>query len=165
VNSLSVVRRPSIAVLACCALFVAANLLAPLLLGDVYPFTIAPMFRDAPRQYCNLRMYAPDGTLLADNSTRRSDPVGSPDPFRLRRYYDGNPVGVGVGICPPETLDRFGEAPDEQAVRRHVAACLREQGNLAYVEVEQEFVGAIDRRRVGVQRTLRFRVDREEATP
>src|SRR6186713_2467366 len=61
------IRRPSALVLACCAAFVAANIAIPLTLGDVYPFTVAPMFCDAPQAYCNYRVYDPDGKLLADN--------------------------------------------------------------------------------------------------
>src|SRR5687768_4162178 len=83
------IRRPSALVLMFCAAFVAANIAIPLTLGDVYPFTVAPMFCDAPQAYCNYRVYDPDGKLLADNSTRRIDPPGGPDPFCLRRYYDG----------------------------------------------------------------------------
>src|SRR5947199_9372326 len=95
------VRRPSPAVLACCVAFVAANLIIPLTLGDVYPFTVAPMFSDAPRSYCNYRVYDPSGKLLADNSTRRVDPPDAADPFCLRGYYDGNPAGYAVGVRPP----------------------------------------------------------------
>lgn len=157
------IRRPSPAVLACCAAFVAANLIVPLTLGDVYPFTIAPMFCDAPQSYCNYRVYDPQGNRLADNSTRRIDPPGAPDPFCLRRYYDGNPTGLGVGVCPPPTIDggQFGSVHDEQHVRRHIAACLATQADLAFVEVEQQIVGPIDDYRVGVVKTNRWRIDRE----
>jgi len=161
------VRRPSILVLVACGLFVGANLLIPLTLGDVYPFTIAPMFCDAPQVYCNYRVFGSDGAKLADNSTRRSDPPGSPDPFCLRRYYDGNPCGLGVGVCPPQTLDggQFGGLHSEEHVRRHIAARLAEMPELEYVDVEQEIVGPIDGWRVGVQQTNRWRVTREEADP
>src|SRR5438045_2716938 len=121
------IRRPCPIVLACCALFVAANLIVPLTLGDVYPFTVAPMFCDAPQAYCNYRVYGPGGELLADNSTRQIDPLSKPDPFCLRRYYDGNPTGLGVGVCPPRTIDcgEFGGIHGEQRVRQHFAECLK----------------------------------------
>jgi hypothetical protein len=155
-------RRPSAAVLACCAAFVALNVIVPLTLGDVYPFTVAPMFCDAPQAYCNYRVYAPDGTLLADNSTRRIDPLGKPDPFCLRRYYDGNPTGCGVGVCPPPTIDGgiFGSVHDEAHVRAHIAEFLVARTE-PYVDVEQEIVGAIDDHRVGVLKTNRWRIVRE----
>lgn len=158
------IRRPTTAVLLACGLFVVANFLVPLTLGDVYPFTIAPMFRDTPQVYCNYRVYAPDGTLLADNSTRRCDPNSRPDPFLLRRYYDGNPVGLGVGLCPPKTLDEFGAVADKETVHRHFAQCLTNHKDFAYVDVEQEIIGPIDAWRVGVQRTNRWRVSREEVS-
>jgi hypothetical protein len=157
------IRRPSLAVLMACGAFVLANLLVPLRWGEVYPFTVAPMFRDAPLTYCNYRVYSPAGNLLADNSTRRDDPVDRPDPFRLRRYYDGNPVGLGVGIRPPSTLDTFGSVPSEGAVRRHFQGCLATRSDLPYVIVEQEVIGPIDAWRVGVRRTHRWHIAREEA--
>jgi hypothetical protein len=157
------IRRPSPLVLACCAAFVLANVAIPLTLGDVYPFTMAPMFCDAPRAYCNYRVYDPEGNLLADNSTRRVDPPGAPDPFCLRRYYDGNPAGLGVGVCPPPTIDggTFGGVQDEARVRSHFAECLADHPQLAFVDVEQEIVGPLDELRVGVIQTHRWRVVRE----
>jgi hypothetical protein len=157
------IRRPSVLVLICCALFVAANVAIPLTLGDVYPFTVAPMFCDAPQAYCNYRVYDPNGKLLADNSTRRIDPPGAPDPFYLRRYYDGNPTGLGVGICPPPTIDggTFGSIHDEQHVRSHIAECLADYPAPAFVDVEQEIVGPVDKLRVGVVKINRWRIVRE----
>lgn len=156
------IRRPTVAVLACCTIFVLANVVVPLTLGDVYPFTVAPMFCEAPQVYCNYRIYDPAGKLLADNSTRRIDPPGQPDPFCLRRYYDGNPTGLGVGICPPATIDggMFGSLHDEQHVRQHIAECLKGRSE-PYVDVEQEIVGPLDDYRVGIQRTHRWRITQE----
>jgi hypothetical protein len=153
-----------VGVIACCCLFAAANVIVPLTLGDVYPFTVAPMFRDAPQQYANVRVFAPDGKKLADNSRRALDAATSPDPFCLRRYYDGNPVGCGVGICPPKTIDDFGKVPHEQAVREHITQHWPRDLNLEYVEVEQEIVGPLDAQRVGVQSTQRWRVARPQET-
>ena len=80
-------------------------------------------------------------------------------------YYDGNPVGLGVGVCPPETLDQFGEVPDEQTVRKHIKSCLRELPGLKFVLVEREIIGPIDAWRVGVQSVDRFRIERPETSP
>ena len=152
--------------LAACGAFLVANLFIPFTLGDVYPFTVAPMFRDAPRRYENIRVFKLDGSLLADNSTRRVDPLNSPDPFLLRRYYDGNPVGYGVGVRPPNTLDEFGVIHDEAAIRSHLQKCLQALPDLAAVDVEREIVGPIDGWKVGVEQTNRWRIVRDkEAAP
>jgi hypothetical protein len=152
-----------VGVLACCAAFAIANVIVPLTLGDVYPFTVAPMFRDAPQHYANHRVFSPAGEKIADNSRRALDSANSADPFLLRRYYDGNPVGCGVGICPPKTLDEFGVVPDEQTVRAHIAKHWPSELKYKYVEVEQEIIGPIDAQRVGVQRTHRWRMERPQS--
>jgi hypothetical protein len=156
------IRRPPKLALACGALFIAANMLVPLTLGDVYPFTIAPMFRDAPRAYCNYRVYSLDGELLADNSTRRVDPPGKPDPFLIRRYYDGNPAGLGVGVCPPKCLDcgQFGGVQSPEEVRKHFQRALHTMPELTAIDVEQEVVGPIGDWRVGAVKTHRYRIER-----
>lgn len=118
-------------------LFLAANALVPLIWGDVYPFTTAPMFRDTPQHYCRYRVSGPEGEL----------PVSD---FLLQRIYDGNPPGYGVGIEPPPTLNVFGEVQSEAQVRAHVAQILRRRGGPEWVEVEQEVIGAVDAQRVGV---------------
>src|SRR2546421_10653164 len=86
-----------------------ANIVVPLIWGDVYPFTSAPMFRDSPRRCCNYRVYAADGgELLADD-------------WLVQRIYDGNPLGYGVGVRPPVVLEQeFGVVPDGAVVRRHI---------------------------------------------
>jgi hypothetical protein len=147
-------------------MLLALNVIVPLTLGDVYPFTIAPMFRDAPRQYANIRVFDLDGTKLADNSLRRLDPLSQPDEWLLRRYYDGNPIGCGVGIKPPQTLDVFGIVPSKDQVRQHIEQRLAVLKKWPAVEVELEIVGAIDAHRVGVVSTERWKVERpQEPTP
>lgn len=153
-------RTPSPTILIACILFIAANIVVPLTLGDVYPFTIAPMFEDAPRKYSNLRVLSPTGEVLADNSTRRIDPITKPDPFLLRRYYDGNPVGVGVGIEPPKTIDEFGQVPSIPEVREWIEQRLVEMPQYEFVDVQQQVVSAVDERRVGILEMRTFRVDR-----
>ena len=146
--------------LAACGAFLLANLTIPFTLGDVYPFTVAPMFRDAPRSYENFRVFASDGTKLADNSTRRVDPVNAPDPFRLRRYYDGNPVGYGVGVRPPPTLDDFGVIHSEAEILVHFQTILNQQTKWDAIEIEREIVGAVDAWKVGVEQTNRWHLTR-----
>jgi len=150
----SLIQRLSIqsrlAVVAVAALL-AANVVVPLLWGDVYPFTSAPMFRDAPRQFCNYRVLSPSGEEL---------PLVN---WNLQRIYDGNPVGYGVGVRPPPVLEQeFGVVHDAAAVREHVERQFAEPVNSTYefVEVAQEIIGPIDPQRVGIIKTNRWRIDR-----
>lgn len=133
------------------ALLLAANVIVPLVWGDVYPFTSAPMFRDSPRQFCNYRVYSPAGEEL---------PLTN---WNLQRVYDGNPVGYGVGVRPPPVLEQeFGVVHDEAAVRKHVERQFKQSGNSNYefVDVVQDVIGAIDGGGVGVIQTNRWRIGR-----
>lgn len=95
--------------LALVGLFLSAHVVVPLVWGDIYPFTSAPMFRDKPQQYCNYHILAPDGTEL-----RQED-------WLVQRVYDGNPVGYGVGVSPPAVIEQhFGVVHDERQVREHI---------------------------------------------
>lgn len=134
-------------------LFLAAHAFVPLVWGDIYPFTSAPMFRDKPERYCNYHVFAPDGTELPQED------------WLVQRVYDGNPVGYGVGVTPPAVIEQeFGIVHDEAEIREHVARQFSgEQGGLQrvmpYVDVVQEAfgpgaTGEIERRVVG-----RWRID------
>jgi hypothetical protein len=113
-------------------LFLAAHVLVPLVWGDVYPFTSAPMFRDKPERYCNYHVFAPDGTELPQED------------WLVQRVYDGNPVGYGVGVTPPAVIEQeFGVVHEERQIREHI---LRRYENLSslspsYVDVEQWVFG------------------------
>jgi hypothetical protein len=137
--------------MAAVGLLLAANVVVPLVWGDVYPFTSAPMFRDAPTCCCNYRVYALDGRELpAEN-------------WLVQRLYDGNPLGYGVGICPPEILEsEFGRECDEAAVLAHIQRQFSRPENreFAAVEVVQEVIGPVDSQHVGAVRTGRWRVER-----
>jgi hypothetical protein len=133
------------------AALLAANVVVPLVWGDVYPFTSAPMFRDNPRQCCNYRVFAPDGTELAA------------DDWLCQRIYDGNPLGYGVGIKPPAVIEQcFGDVHTKVQIRQHVERLLAEErhGDLQSVEVVQEVIGPTGAERVGVVATNRFVVRR-----
>jgi hypothetical protein len=137
--------------LAAAGLLLAANLIVPLVWGDVYPFTSAPMFRDAPRQYCNYRVLAPDGSEL---------PAAD---WLVQRVYDGNPVGYGVGVRPPAVLEQqFGVVHSAAAVRQHIERQLNESRHATQtaVEVIQEVIGLVDRQHVGVITENRWRIER-----
>ena len=128
--------------------FLVGNLAVPPFVGDLYPFTVVPMFSDSPQVYCNYLVYDPEGSLLRA------------DDFQLQREYDGNPVGLGAGLVPRPTLDRFGTVPDERAVVDHVARRLAAMDDLRYVDVVQEVIGQVSSEKVGVLRTSQWRVHR-----
>jgi hypothetical protein len=142
--------RSRLALVATC-LLLAANVVVPLVWGDVYPFTSAPMFRDMPEECCNYVVYAPDGSQL------------SADDWLVQRVYDGNPVGYGVGIRPPAVLEQtFGVVHDQATVCRHIERRLNEPrcAEYPYVDVEQRIIGPINEQRVGVVRACRWRIAR-----
>lgn len=129
----------------------AANIIVPLLFGDVYPFTSAPMFRDTPTTFCNYHIYSPTGDELAATD------------WQLQRIYDGNPVGYGVGVRPPSVIEQeFGVIPDEAAVRQHVEQQFQqgESARFEYVEVVQDVIGAVDTQHVGVVKSYRWKIER-----
>ena len=129
--------------------FLLANIVVPVGLGDLYPFTSGPMFRDSPTRYCNYNVFGPNNELL-DAKT-----------FLTHRIYDGNPVGYGVGIQPPSVLEDFGRERDEAYCCKHILDQLSTASNCLYpyVEIEQVVIGPIDSERVGVIRTDRWRVE------
>jgi hypothetical protein len=133
------------------ALLLAANVIVPLVWGDVYPFTSAPMFRDCPKACCNYRVVLPDG---------KEAPAAQ---WQVQRIYDGNPVGYGVGLCPPAVLEQqFGVAHDEAAVRDHFKRQLArpECGTIAAIEVVQDLIGPKNDGHVGVVETRRWQIAR-----
>ena len=134
--------------LAAIVTFIVSNVVVPIVVGELYPFTIAPMFRDSPKVYCDYKAWDSQGREISLSQ------VG------LERVYDGNPPGMGVGIRPPETLNEFGVAPSVQEVSRWVRSRL--PPGESFVELEQRVIGPIDDQRVGVVRTERFRVTRDE---
>lgn len=107
INSAKRSRRPEL--IAVCA-FVAVNLFAPFLVGEMYPFTISPMFSDQPSQYCTYRILDEGGGEL------------DLEPFGLHLVYDGNPPGLGMGIEAAPRLHGFGDVPELETVAKHVRA-------------------------------------------
>jgi hypothetical protein len=95
------------------ATFVVVHLTSPLWIGELYPFTISPMFCDSPRECCRYEVFAADGTPL---DARR---------FNLHTVYDGNPPGLGMGIVAAPTLHGFGEVASQQQVVDHVRSVLK----------------------------------------
>jgi hypothetical protein len=144
------------------SLLLAANAIVPLIWGDVYPFSSAPMFRDSPTQYADYRVFDPAGNLLPSKHYALQQHMIA-DRFLIGRVYDGNPVGYGVGIAPPPVLEqKFGVVHDEATVRRHIQRQLArpENAEYPYVTIEQDVIGAIGKQRVGVIETREWRIDR-----
>lgn len=132
--------------------FGVCNLLLSIAFGDLYPFTITPMFRDSPRLYAKYQILDPKGVQL---------PLRD---FELQRNYDGNPLGLGAGVRTPPSLDEFGTAPDTTVVKAHISSILRKRfSRLEYVDVVQTVIGPLDAQRVGVTREARFRVHSNES--
>jgi hypothetical protein len=130
-----------------------ANVIVPLVWGDVYPFTSAPMFRDNPQSCCNYRVYGPDGNVLPAED------------WLFHRIYDGNPLGYGVGLQPPPVIEQqFGHVPNQQQLRQHIERLLTlpENAALRYIRVEQDVIGPLpdDPERVGVIEMRQYRFDR-----
>ena len=142
-----VLPPPSRLALTSAVTFAACNLVLSIVFGDLYPFTITPMFCDSPRLYCQYQVLDPQGGQL---------PLGD---FHLQRNYDGNPVGLGAGVRPPPSLDQFGTAPDEATVRAHVTRILNSHfPELQYVDIVQAVIGPVDLKKIGVIKEARFRV-------
>jgi len=88
--------------------FVVLNLAAPFLLGEIYPVTVSPMFCDQPTQYCTYEVFDENGNAV------------DLELLGLHMVYDGNPVGLGMGIKATPTMHKFGEVPTFEEVERHV---------------------------------------------
>ena len=60
------------------AAFVVVHLTSPLWIGELYPFTVSPMFCDSPNECCRYEVFTADGTPLDAQQ------------FNLHMVYDGN---------------------------------------------------------------------------
>ena len=128
-------------------IFVLSSIVMPLIFGELFPFTSAPMFRDAPRLYSVYEVTDDRGTRI------------DPRDVQLHRNYDGNPVGLGAGVTPLPTLDPFGTASSVEKVRQHVSQRIKvHHPHAKYLEIRQKVFGPIDEKRVGVVKETVFRV-------
>ena len=121
--------------------FVGVNLLAPVVLGERYPFTVSPMFSDQPSEYCTYEIFDSSGQQL------------DPEAFGLHLVYDGNPPGLGMGIKPTPTLHAFGEVRDELTVRQHVQQVMKQFNLTGPLTIKRTYVA-------GGQPQLKTTVDR-----
>lgn len=109
-------------------LFVAINLFAPLIVGELYPFTVSPMFRDQPSEYCTYQLFDDAGNEL------------ELEKFGLHLIYDGNPPGLGMGIEAEPTLHKFGEVPELDVVVNHVRDLASKTGDSKRMRLLQTVV-------------------------
>ncbi len=111
------------------------------------------MFREEPKVYCQYKVFDDKGNQLPN------------DFFGLQMNYDGNPEGYGVGITPPETINKFGSVASDSAVKEMVTERLQQ---LPYksITVERRVIEDIDGNLVGVkgQPTLwRFKKSKKDS--
>lgn len=116
-------------------LFCATFAVVPLLTTELYPFSRAPMFADAPRLYCDYGVRLPDGRQITDETDK-----ATLTKLGVQRNYWGNPLGVGVGYEPPPTVDDFGKVADKEFVVEMVAKRLEQFPDWRYVEVVRTVV-------------------------
>jgi hypothetical protein len=136
--------------LAVIALFCAANLFVPLALGEMYPFSNAPMFYNAPQCYCDYKVQTPDGGVIEKEALT---------PLGLQRNYWGNPPDRGMGIQAPPTVDCFGEVACKEDVCAQVCRWLREHPEVPYLDVTQQVIGPVDALRIGPVESHTWRVE------
>jgi hypothetical protein len=101
------------------------HLVAPLVIGERYPFTISPMFCDSPAECCTYTVTDADGTALDEEL------------FNLHLVYDGNPPGLGMGIKPTETLHAYCRPCQQQEVTDHVRTIMKRDGIAGPVTVSR----------------------------
>ena len=128
----------------CVAAFVIVNLVAPLVIGEVFPFTISPMFSDQPSEYCVYRVLDQDGQPLDG------------EPFGLHLVYDGNPPGLGMGIQAQPTLHGFGKTATLEQLKTHVQDRLAAMPERKFVTVERSLVRCVSNRLVETVNTFQF---------
>lgn len=126
--------------------FILVGLLGPIILGERYPFSIAPMFCQQPTCYCEYTIFDPSGEPIELHR------------FQLQRVYDGNPEGMGVGIKPPATLDQFGSVPTEEQLIEHMQGIDGAWEDLPFVDVVVDVIGDLEGVRVGRIEDRSFRV-------
>lgn len=135
------------------ALFVVANVAIPLCCAELYPFTNAALFSDAPRVLCDYEITAPSGEHLPNMSFGISRQY-----WGLRGFSSVNPNPHPRAIQLPTTIDRVGQVPSKEEVTEVIQQNLRVLRSLEYVEVQQRVLGAIDENRVGVTQRRTWRV-------
>jgi hypothetical protein len=128
--------------------FVLLNVIVPLAVFELYPFSIGPMFCDAPQRYCDYSVTGPDG-----------EPLPLAD-FGLQRTYNGNPT-FGTGFRHLPHLDQFDTVPPTSEVEAWVKQRLRENQNLpSPVTVTQRVIADKGDGTVGETQSFQIKVAR-----
>ena len=83
----------------------------PLVTTELYPFSRAPMFADAPRQYCDYAVITPDGRRLTETKDLICRSASSATTGAIRS------ASASVSSRPP-TVDDFGKIADAAASDR-----------------------------------------------
>jgi len=124
-GSSAVSRRSRTPELCLAVAFVVVHLVAPVVIGERYPFTISPMFYDQPAECCTYNLTAADGTDLDEER------------FNLHLVYDGNPPGLGMGIEPTETLHPYCVPCQQQQVTDHVRTIMTRDAVAGPITIER----------------------------
>ena len=127
-------RRPRSMELWLAAAFMLVHLVAPVVIGERYPFTISPMFYDQPAECCTYVVTAADGSLL------------EAEQFNLHLVYDGNPPGLGMGIEPTETLHPYCQPCQRQKVTDHVRGIMQRESIAGPITIKRRHLFARNHR-------------------
>jgi hypothetical protein len=143
------VRKNQFFELTVAGLFCLAFALVPLFRVELFPFSRAPMFADAPQLYCRYSVSDEQGRPL------------SAEEFGLQCNYWGNPVGEGVGFLPPPSIDVFGAIVDRPKVTEFVQKKLNEFPHLRVVAIRREVIGPLAGGGVGIVKDERWTIVNE----
>ena len=137
--------------------FVGVNLTVPLWAEELYPFTRAELFVDAPQQYCRYRILDPTGRGMgADQFSLASHYFG------LNGYHRQRPQPHLGAIARSATERVFGHVATEAQVRQLVQRGLLLTPQVPFVVVTQQVVGDVDGSGVGVVQERTWRIPRAE---
>ena len=136
--------------------FAVLNLIVPLTFKDLFPFTVMPMFSDAPRELWRLEVFDPEGNRLP------------PLAFSCHDLYLANPH-PRIGVRFPPTLNRAQGGVPEQEIIETLRQRLLQHPELPYINVVQRRFRPIvkdGRETVGSQEVRRWRImnDADETT-
>jgi len=106
-------------------------IIIPMFFQELYPFTIVPMFRDAPRQYATYKVLSSAGDLIPNHEVT------------LHQNYDGNPVGLGAGVLRRQTANKYGYILSSQEIVQVVKQHLSPSEYRYPITVEQSIYGLI----------------------
>jgi hypothetical protein len=131
--------------------FAALNLVVPLTFKDLFPFTVMPMFSDAPREFWRLEVLDPHGNRLP------------PLAFSYHDVYVANP-DPRIGVRPAPTLNRAQGGVSKRQIVETLRERLREHPELPYIDVVQRRFGPLandGRETVGSLTERRWRITNE----